>query len=527
MENMDWSVVRLATYAFFAFLAVGFLVWSHRFWATKFTLAGIHRKKLPDPDELGGPRLMAVLTAWDLTFLGVGAIIGTGIFVLTGIAAATQAGPAVVLAFVVSGTACAFAAFSYAELSASVGGCGSAYGYSYAAFGEFIAWIIGWDLLLEYGVSVAAVANGWSGYFNRGLSGITQALHTRFGMNIDLTLPLALTKGPFALDSVTGAPSPGIVNLPAVVIILTLMFLLIAGVKQSARFNAVMVFIKLLTICVFVSVAIFHIDMGNWKDFMPYGWFSVTSDGKTVGILAAASLVFFAYVGFDAVSTAVEEAKDPKRDVPIGILASLAICTVIYMVVSGLLTGIVNYKTLNTASPVADALQALGYNWASALVATGVITGLTTVMLVLYYGLTRIILAMSRDGLLPTMLGTVSQKTHTPVKTTVICGIVMAIMAGFIPLGTLAELVNVGTLAAFVLVCGGVIMLRVNKPKLKRPFEAPGGLVIPVLGILSCGALIAFLPLVTQVRFIVWLLVGLIIYFEYSVRHSRLAPKKA
>lgn len=513
MDFADVSIIKLATYAFAAFLAVGFLVWSYRFWSKKFILEGIHRTKLPDPDEIGGPRLLAVLTAWDLTLLGVGAIIGTGIFVLTGIAAATQAGPAVVLSFVVSGLACAFAAFAYAELSASVGGCGSAYGYSYAAFGEFIAWIIGWDLLLEYGVSVAAVANGWSGYFDRALKAI------------GFPLPELLTKGPFAVD-VNNVASPGIVNLPAVVIILILMALLIVGVKQSARFNAVMVFIKLLTITVFVAVASTHVDAKNWSDFMPYGWFHVAQDGKTVGVLAAASLVFFAYVGFDAVSTAVEETKNPKRDVPIGILASLGICTVIYMLVSGLLTGIVNYKTLNTASPVADALQALGFNWASALVATGVITGLTTVMLVLYYGLTRIVMAMSRDGLLPKVLGSVNEKTHTPVKTTVICGVVMAVMAGFIPLGTLAELVNVGTLAAFVLVCGGVIVLRVTRPKMKRPFEAPGGMMTPILGIISCGALICFLPLITQIRFIVWLIVGLIIYFEYSFRHSNLAAKK-
>jgi basic amino acid/polyamine antiporter, APA family len=265
------------------------------------------------------------------------------------------------------------------------------------------------------------------------------------------------------------------------------------------------------------------VNPANWDPFVPFGWFSYTEDGKTVGILAAASLVFFAYVGFDAVSTAVEEARDPQRTVPIGLLASLAFCTVIYIVVSGLLTGIVPYPELNVSSPVAHALQVVGVNWASALVATGVITGLTTVMLVLYYALTRILLAVSRDGLIPPLFSKVSSKTHTPVKNTVICGVVMAIFAGFIPLGVLAELVNIGTLAAFVLVCGGVIVLRIKYPDAPRPFKMPGGIILPLLGVLSCGALIAFLPFVTHLRFAAWLAVGLLIYFAYSVHHSRLA----
>lgn len=448
--------------------------------------------------------LKRCLSAFDLTLLGIGAIIGTGIFVLTGVAAATQAGPAVVLSFVVAGLACAFAALAYSELSSSVGGCGSAYGYSYAAFGEFLAWIIGWDLILEYGVSVAAVANGWSGYFNNALTAI------------GLGLPPALTAGPFAAE-------PGLVNLPAVLIILILMGLLIVGIKESARLNAGMVFVKLLTIIVFISVAVFHIQPANWSPFMPYGWFDTLPDGSTVGVLAAASLVFFAYVGFDAVSTAVEEAKDPQRDVPIGILASLIFCTVIYIVVSGLLTGILPYPQLNVPSPVSHALQAIGVNWASALVATGVITGLTTVMLVLYYGLTRIILAISSDGLLPSFFSKVHPKTQTPVRTTVLCGVVMAIMAGFIPLGTLAELVNVGTLAAFVMVCIGVIVLRKTAPDMKRPFKIPGGILIPVLGVLSCGALIAFLPAITHLRFLLWLGAGVLIYVLYSYKNSKLA----
>jgi APA family basic amino acid/polyamine antiporter len=465
------------------------------------------RKPIMDECPSG---LRQVLSAFDLTLLGIGAIIGTGIFVLTGHAAAEQAGPAVVLSFVVAGLACAFAALAYAELAASVGGCGSAYGYSYASMGELIAWIIGWDLVLEYGVSVAAVANGWSGYFNDILT------------SLGVGLPAALTKGPFALDPVTHAADPGLVNLPAVAIILILMLLLIAGVKESARLNMGMVFVKLLTIATFIAVAVFHVNPANWHPFMPFGWFSHTEGGNTVGILAGASLVFFAYVGFDAVSTAVEESRNPQRDAPIGILTSLGFCTVIYIIVSGLLTGIVPYTSLNVSSPVAHALQEIGINWASALVATGVIFGLTTVMLVLYYALTRIILGISRDGLLPAFFAKVSAKTHTPVRTTVICGVVMAVMAGFIPLGTLAELVNVGTLFAFVLVCIGVIVLRVRQPEMPRPFRMPAGILMSVLGVISCGALIAFLPMITLARFVIWLVIGLVVYFGYSMRHSAL-----
>jgi basic amino acid/polyamine antiporter, APA family len=442
------------------------------------------------------------LSAWDLTFLGIGAIIGTGIFVLTGIAAATQSGPAVVLSFVIAGLACAFAALSYAELSSAVGGCGSAYGYSYAAFGEIIAFMIGWDLLLEYGISVAAVANGWAGYFSNGLTAIGFAL------------PEMLTKAP---------KMGGIINLPALVIILMLMVLLIIGVKQSAKANNAMVIVKLITISIFIGVASFNVNPENWHPFMPFGWFQTLPNGKTTGVLAGASLVFFAYVGFDAVSTAAEEAKNPQRNLPIGIVSSLAFCTAVYIVVSGLLTGVVHYTDLNVSSPVAHALHLLGYNWASALIATGVIAGLTTVMLVLYYGLTRIIFAMSRDGLLSPFFSTVNENTQTPIRVIVLCGIIISLIAGFIPLGDLAELVNIGTLAAFVLVCLGVIVLRFTKPDMPRPFKTPLGIFLPSLGMLSCSALMIFLPAITWLRFVVWLVIGLIVYFAYSMNHSNLA----
>lgn len=458
------------------------------------------RKKHTQERDLG---FRKVLSAFDLAMLGVGAIIGTGIFVLTGVAAATASGPAIVISFVVAGLACAFAALSYSELASSVGGCGSAYGYSYAAFGELLAWIIGWDLILEYGVAVAAVANGWSGYFNNALAAI------------GLDLPPALTNGPFA-------PEPGLVNLPAMGIILMLMGLLIIGIQESIRINAAMVFVKIMTIVVFLAVGVFHISPENWTPFMPFGWYSTADTGAPIGILAGASIVFFAYIGFDAISTAVEEAREPSKDVPKGILASLIFCTVIYILVSGVLTGMVHYTELNVSFPVSFALERVGVTWASALVATGIITGLTTVLLVLYYALTRIIFAVCRDGLLPPFFGKINPRTGTPVRSTVICGVIMALMAGFMPLGALAELVNIGTLAAFIMVCAGVIVLRYTQPDMPRPFKTPGGILLPVLGILSCGALVAFLPSETHWRFLLWLVAGIVIYFGYGIRHSRL-----
>jgi APA family basic amino acid/polyamine antiporter len=506
-----------------------------------FSKQTLFRKKLPQADAQS--KLKPVLGAFDLVLLGIGAIIGTGIFVLTGVAAATTSGPAVVLSFLVAGIACVFAALSYSELAASVGGCGSAYGYSYAAFGELFAWIIGWDLLLEYAVAVAAVANGWSGYFNNALEAMGYGLPEYLtrgpqGWSLYFHAPVAAIDSalgaiglslPSSFDAVLNTPATQMnwgVNLPSVVIILLLMLMLCWGVTQSARLNAGMVLVKLLAIAVFIGVAVFHIQPENWSPFMPFGWFDKVEGGKTIGILAGASLVFFAYVGFDAVSTAVEEARDPKRDIPIGIVGSLAFCTLIYIIVSGLLTGIVPYTELNVTSPVSFALHKVGVNWASALVAGGVIAGLTTVMLVLYYGLTRIILAMSRDGLLPASMSVVHEKRHTPVRVTVICGFIMAFIAGCVPYGILAELVNIGTLTAFVMVCIGVIVLRLKHPDMPRPFKMPFGITIPVLGVLSCGALIVFLPLDTQIRFVVWLAVGVAIYFLYSVKNSKLNNPK-
>lgn len=461
----------------------------------------IFRIKRVTPDDFEESGLRRCLSAIDLTLLGIGAIIGTGIFVLTGIAAATLAGPAVVISFIFAGLACAFAALSYAELASSVGGCGSAYGYSYAAFGELAAWIIGWDLILEYGISVAAVANGWSGYFNNALEGL------------GLSLPHYLTHAPSV---------GGVINLPASAIIFILMVLLIIGVKESAKLNTVMVSIKLVTISIFIGFAVFNIHPENWSPFMPFGWFEHNAAGRPVGILAGSSIVFFAYVGFDAVSTAAEEAHNPRRDLPIGIIASLGFCTLVYIIVSGLLTAVVPYTELNVPSPVAHALKLIGLNWASSLVATGVIAGLTTVMLVLYYGLTRIIFAMSRDGLLTPSFSQVNSKTHTPVRVIVLSGLAMALVAGLVPLGDLAELVNIGTLFAFVLVCLGVIVLRYTDPDMHRPFKTSANPLFPVMGILSCTALMSFLPPLTWYRFIIWLMIGLVLYFSYSIKHSKL-----
>ncbi|CAN6133732.1 PotE Amino acid transporters [Methylophilaceae bacterium] len=449
----------------------------------------------------GHTGLKKCLSAFDLALLGIGCAIGTGIFVLTGIAAATQSGPAVVLSFIIAGVASAFAALSYAELAASVGGSGSAYGYSYVAFGEFIAWVMGWILLLEYGVGAAAVANGWSGYFINTLS------------NFNIVLPEALTKAPML---------GGLINLPAFAIIWLLTILLMVGVKESARFNNIIVVIKLSTIAIFIALASLHLNTDNWHPFMPFGWFSTLEDGKNIGVLAGASLVFFAYFGFDAVSTAAEEAKNPQRDLPIGLLASLAFCTIIYIIVSALLTGIVPYSELNVSSPVAFALTEIGYTWASTLVATGVLAGLITVLLVLLYGLTRILFSMSRDGLISPVFSQVNPDRQTPTKIILMCGAIVSIVAGFIPLGELAETVNIGTLASFVMVCVGVIVLRKRQPHLKRPFKNPWNPLIPSLGILSCGALMTFLPAVTWMRFGIWILIGVVVYFVYSMHHSKL-----
>lgn len=452
----------------------------------------LFRTKPINADAYCDTGLRRCLNAWDLTLLGIGAIIGAGIFVLTGVVAATHAGPAIIVSFIIAGLACAFAALSYAELAASVGGCGSAYGYAYAGLGEFIAWIIGWDLILEYGVALPAVAIGWSGYMSNALAAI------------GLELPAALLKAP-----VEG----GVMNLPAMLVILLLAVLLATGVHLSARINAVMVFVKLVAIAIFIAVALFYVQPANWQPFNPFGW---------TGVVTGASLIFFAYIGFDAVSTAAEEAVNPPRDLPIGILGSLVVCTVIYIAVAGLLTGLAPYTTLNVSSPVADVLLRIGERWAAGVVAVGAIVGITTVMLVLYYGLSRIFLAMSRDGLLPPVFAAIHPRTRAPVRVIFASGIMMAAIAGFMPIGEVAELVNIGTLAAFLLVCTGVLVLRYTRPELPRPFRTPFSPLVPLLGIGACLYLMYHLPWLTWSRFLIWLAIGFVVYFVYSRHHSTL-----
>lgn len=450
---------------------------------------GLFRTKAIDASDSRGS-LKRCLNAFDVTLMGIGAIIGAGIFVLTGVVSATQAGPAIILSYVVSGTACIFVALSYAELAAAIGGCGSAYSYAYAGLGEIIAWAIGWDLLLEYGLGISTVAIGWSAYAQNALSAM--GVH----------LPLSLRAGPF---------EGGIINLPAALIIGLITALLCLGTRESAKFNAIIVFVKLFAVALFIGVSYFHVDTANWNVFMPFGW---------KGIMHGAALVFFAYIGFDAVSTAAEETINPQRNLPIGIILSLAICTVIYIVVSGLLTLVVPYTTLNVASPVAAVMLELKHPIIAACISIGAIAGLTTVMLVLYYGFSRIFLAMARDGLLPSSMAKVNPKTQTPIPILVASGMIFSVIAGLTPIGQLAELVNIGTLAAFCVVCGGVIVLRKTQPNLVRPFKLPFGPVIPTLGIIFCSYLMLSLPLLTWLRFMVWMAMGFAFYFLYSKKQS-------
>jgi APA family basic amino acid/polyamine antiporter len=443
-------------------------------------------------------RLHRTLGALDLTILGIGAIIGVGIFVLTGVAAAKYAGPGVVLSFVISGAACAFAGFCYAELASTMPVAGSAYNYAYATMGEMTAWIIGWDLILEYVVASIAVAIGWSGYF----ANILKAA--------GYELPVWCSNAP---GTVPGA----ILNLPAMLIVLMITALLVIGIKESARFTGAMVLVKVLTVLVFIGIGLSHVKQQNWHPFMPFG---------LKGVLAGAAIVFFAYIGFDAVSTAAEETKNPQRNMPIGILVSLGACTLLYIIVAAILTGMVPYTDLNTPAPVAHALVVNGFRWGSALVSAGAVAGITSVLVVMLMGQPRIFFAMARDGLLSPSICKVHPRFRTPYVAQIITGVIVAGFAGFIDIGTAAELCNIGTLFAFAIVCGGVVVLRRTHPDLRRSFRCPMVPLIPLLGLISCGSLMLTLPKITWVRFVVWLFVGLTIYFYYGMKHSRLAGRK-
>ncbi|MCD7035162.1 amino acid permease [Metabacillus sp. GX 13764] len=434
------------------------------------------------------------LGAFDLTMLGIGAIIGTGIFVLTGVAAAEHAGPALIISFVMSAFACVFAALCYAEFASTVPVSGSAYTYSYATFGELIAWILGWDLILEYGLASSAVAVGWSGYFQGFLEG--------FGVH----LPKAIT-GAFN-------PAEGTyVNIPAIFAVFLITLLITQGAKKSARFNAIMVIIKLAVVVLFIAVGVWYVKPENWTPFMPMGF---------QGVAVGAATVFFAYIGFDAVSSAAEEVKNPQRNMPIGIITSLLICTVLYIVVSGILTGIVPYQELNVDNPVAFALMYIHKDWVAGLISLGAIAGMTTVLLVMMYGQTRLFYAISRDGLLPKRMSTVSAKKNTPVFSSWVTFVAVSIFAGLVPLGRLAELTNIGTLFAFMTVSIGILYLRKNKLSAASAFKVPFVPAVPILAFLLCGYLIIQLPAITWQFFLIWLVVGLVVYFVYGRRHSTL-----
>ena len=437
-------------------------------------------------------KLKKSLGALDLTLLGIGCIIGTGIFVLTGVAAAKYAGPAIMLSFVLAGLVCAFAALCYAELAAMVPVAGSAYTYSYGALGEIIAWIIGWDLALEYTVGASAVAAGWSAYF----TGLLKAL--------GVELPKYLTAVP---------ADGGLINLPAIAIVAILTILLVIGTKESAGFNKVLVFIKLGAVLLFLFLATPHVNAANWSPFLPFGW---------GGVATGAAIVFFAYIGFDAVSTAAEEARHPNKDVPIGIIGSLIICTVLYIAVAAVLTGIVPYAQLDNAEPVAYALRSIGNNIGGALVAVGAICGITTVLLVLIFGQSRVAFAMSRDGLLPENICKVHPKYGTPYLMTLLTGGIVAILSGFLPINIIAELCNIGTLFAFCLVSIGVWVLRRSRPDVHRPFRCPAVSIIAPLAVIFSAYLMLNLPLATWIRFGTWFVIGMVVYFGYSRHHSLL-----
>ncbi|MGH7796504.1 MAG: amino acid permease, partial [Candidatus Binatia bacterium] len=463
----------------------------------------------------GGHGLRPVLGALQLSSLGVGAIIGAGIFVIIGVVAKDKAGAATMLSFAVAGTACAFAALCYAEFASMVPVAGSAYTYAYATLGELLAWIIGWDLLLEYGVGAASVAHGWSHYF------------IDFIGQMGIKLPAALANAPFDFDPTVGkfVATGAIIDLPALLIAAFLTTVLVAGIRQSAAFNFFMVVVKLSVVLLIIAIGIFYIDPQNWRPFAPYGYSGISFFGYTIlgqhgpaseplGMMAGAAIVFYAYIGFDSVSTHAEEARNPSRDVPFGIIASLTLCTVLYIAVAAVLTGMVPYQQIDIDAPLAKAFSRVGLPWAHALVSFGALTGITSVLMVLMLSAPRIMLAMARDGLLPTgFFASVHPRFRTPWKSTILNGMVVGLMGALLPLRVLAELVNIGTLLAFVIVCAAVLIMRRIDPDSPRPFRCPLVPLIPLLGIAFCLLLMFSLPVDNWLRLIVWLLIGFAVYF--------------
>jgi APA family basic amino acid/polyamine antiporter len=472
----------------------------------------------------GEQRLHRVLGPVQLTALGVGAVIGTGIFVTTGTIARQTAGPALGVSYVVAGLACVFAALCYAEFAAMVPVAGSAYTYAYATLGELFAWIIGWDLVLEYAVSSAVVATGWSGYF--------QSVLGSFG----LAIPKALAGPVVQYDPALGhlVATGAVVNLPALLAAAGVTLVLIAGIRESAGLNAVLVGIKVAAVLLVIVVGARYVVRANWHPFAPYGWtglsfFGHTLFGKTdaggqpVGMLAGAALAFFAYIGFDSVSTHAEEAKNPQRDVPIALIVSLVLCTVLYIGVVMVVTGMVPYQELDLAAPVAEAFRRVGLPWAQFVVAAAGVAGITSVLLVTMLSQARILLAIARDGLLPaSFFAAIHPRFRTPWKSTLATGLFVALLAAFLPIGVLLLLVNMGTLLAFVLVSAAVLIMRRTHPEAARPFRAPLVPLTPILGIASCLLLMFSLPPETWIRLVVWLGLGFVLYFTYGRRHSHL-----
>jgi len=487
-------------------------------------------------DEMKGEnRLRRVLGPVQLTALGVGAIIGTGIFILTGVAAHDRTGPALMLSFVLAGFACVFAALCYAEFASMVPVAGSAYTYAYATLGELFAWIIGWDLILEYAVGSATVAHGWSAHFQE----FTPLFHFKVP-DIIHTAPIN-----FCVSVGQGCPHTGFVatgayfDLPAILITFILTIILVKGIQESATFNAFMVAIKLVIVLMVIGIGVFYINSANWHPFAPYGYTGISFFGNTImgqhaaggeplGMFAGAAIIFFAYIGFDSVSVHSEEARDPAKDVPKGIIWSLIICTILYIAVSAVLTGMVPTKDINIDAPVVDAFRRAGLTWMQYLVAAGAMTGITSVLLVMMLSQPRVMLALGRDGLVPnSFFGDIHPKFRTPWKSTILTGFFVAAMAGFLPLSLLAEMTSIGTLFAFVIVCGAVLVMRRTNPNANRPFRAPFVPLVPILGIGTCLLLMFSLPAENWYRLIGWLIIGLMIYLFYGRRHSVMAKHTA
>src|SRR5438093_1259964 len=465
-------------------------------------------------DALTDQRLKRALGATNLTALGIGAIIGTGIFVLTGTVAAQNAGPAVVLSFVLAGVASIFAALCYSEFASLVPMAGSAYTYGYATLGEVFAWIIGWDLLLEYALGAVTVSIGWSGY-------VVSFLHD---IGIDIPAQLSAARGTL-ITLADGTQVAAIFNLPAVIIIGIVTFLLVIGIKESANANNVIVIIKVAVVLLFIVGAAHAVNPANWPPFIPpntgvrenFGW---------TGVVGGAGVVFFAYIGFDAVSTAAQEAKNPQRDMPIGIIGSLLICTVLYILVSGLATGIMSYNDFNVPDPIAVAADHAGLGWMSSLIKLGAIAGLSSVILVMWLGQSRILWTMADDGLMPKFVSKVHPKFRTPWITTILNGVVVAFFSAILPIRDAASLVSIGTLLAFVIVSIGVLVLRVREPELPRKFKAPIVWFVAPMGALSALYLMISLPWRTWERLIIWFVIGMVVYFFYGVRRSNLAKQR-